>query len=127
MCLPIVGLVLLADKKFDIVYEAVQNFLTLALMLDQLQKLAGHVLAGLVAFAALEGIHVVDGLVEQHFFQFFQTIVVQNGLIILDILHGEGCTVVGRRGLPLALSVLGLIRFPGGYILSPLPSPHVFA
>lgn len=64
MRLPIIGLVLLANKKFDVVYEACQNFLTLSVMLDQLQKLTGHILAGLVALAALEGLLVVDGLVE---------------------------------------------------------------
>lgn len=64
MCFPIIGLVLLADEKFDVVYEAGQNFSALSFMLDQLQELAGHVLTGLVTLTALEGLLVVDGLVE---------------------------------------------------------------
>jgi hypothetical protein len=37
-------------------------------------------------------------------------------MIFFDILHLIKDTVVGKRGLPLALSVLGLMRLPGGYM-----------
>jgi hypothetical protein len=76
MRLPVVTLVLLANKKFDVVYEARQDLLSLAVMLDQLQKLASHILTGLMTLADLEGVLVIDGLVEQYFFQLFQAIIV---------------------------------------------------
>lgn len=51
-------------------------------------KFGGHVLTGLMAEAFLEGSGVVDSLANEYSFQLFDTVIVENGLIFLNILNG---------------------------------------
>lgn len=79
-----------------------------------------------MAEAFLEGSLVVNTLTHEYFFEFFGTIIVQDRLVLLYILSGTMLTEVGKRGRPLALSVLGFIRLPGGYMMDDVLSHRVF-
>ena len=76
MVLPVVVLVLLLDKELQVVQETVDDLALLALVDYEGWEFCGHVLTGLVAEAFLEGCLVADALANEHFFQFFRTIVV---------------------------------------------------
>lgn len=79
-----------------------------------------------MAEAFLKGSLVVNALTHEYFFQFFGTVIVQDRLILLNILSGTMFTEVGKRGRPLALSVLGFIKFPGGCMMDDVLSHRVF-
>jgi hypothetical protein len=80
-----------------------------------------------MTLTAIKGLLVLDRFIEQNLFELFQTIIVQNRMVIFNGLHLTLCTVVGSLGLPLALSVFGLMRLPGGYIAMNVPFLRVFA
>lgn len=116
MRLPVVVVIALLHKEPDVVNETNQNTLLVSRLFEGAQELTAHVLASLTALTVFVLLTVTDVFVKQHFLDLLLTIVVQNGLILLDVLCRRECTVVGRRGRPRALSVLGLIRVPGGCI-----------
>jgi hypothetical protein len=53
-------------------------------------------------------------LIEEGLLELLGAIIVQDRMIILNILYLKWGTVVGSLGLPLALSVFGFIKLPGG-------------
>ena len=114
MVFPVVALVLLFDKELQVVQETIDDLALLALMHDKGREFCGHILTGLMAETFLEWSLVVNALSHEYFLQFFGAIIVQDRLVFFHILSRTIFTEVGKRGLPLALSVLGLIRFPGG-------------
>ena len=114
--LPIIlDLVLLFHKKLDVVHEAKEDLLLLRAASHDLQKTTGHVLATLTTLAELELSIVLDLSVHDCFLEFLYAVVVGNGLVFFVVLAVGRSTLAGSRGLPLALSVLGLMRVPGGF------------
>jgi len=76
--------------------------------------LTGHVLTGLITLTTLECFSVIYRLIEEGLLELLGAIIVQDRMIILNILYLKWGTVVGSLGLPLALSVFGFIKLPGG-------------
>lgn len=120
-------LVLFVHIKFNIVYKAIDYFLLFSACFDYLQEIACHILARLMPYAQLHLLIVVYCFVKKCLLELFCAIVVENRLVIFSGLGYQSYTEVGNRGLPLALSVLGLMRLPGGYMEKCLHFHHVSA
>lgn len=119
--------VLFVHIKFNIVYKAIDYFLLFSGCLDYLQEFTSHILAGLMPYAQLYLFIVVYSLVNKCLLELFCAIVVENRLVIFSGLGYQRYTEVGSRGLPRVLSVLGLMRLPGGYMEKCLHFHHVSA
>lgn len=87
VCFPIIIVVFFSDKKFKIVYEACQDLLLFAIVLNQFQKLTRHVLTGLITLTTLESLIVVNGFIEEGFLELLDAIIVQDRMVILNILN----------------------------------------
>ena len=112
--LPVCFLVSSLHKKSDVVHKTIQNFLLLLCTLHHPQKLTCHVLTTLTSIAELKLTTVVNLFIQDGLLQLFHTVVVGDRRIVIVVLSDLENTFVGRRGRPRALSVLGLIRAPGG-------------
>lgn len=108
--------VFLLHKKSDVVDEAGQDLLFLPITPHYSEKITRHVLAGFCTVAVLILPIVVYFSIHYGLLELLHTIVVRNRLILIRILPKKESTLVGRRGLPRALSVLGLMSAPGGCI-----------
>ena len=115
MGFPVCLLVSSFHEKSDVVHKAEKDFSLLLCTFHYSKELTGHVLTTLCSFAELELAAVVDVFVEDCFLELLDAVVVGYGGIVLVVLDGGRGTLVGSRGLPLALSVLGLMRLPGGF------------
>ena len=102
-------------EKSDVVHEAEQDFSLLLCAFHYSKELTRHVLATLCSFAELELAAVVDIFVEDGFLELLDAVVVGYGGVVLVVLGRGRDTLVGSLGLPLALSVLGFMRLPGGF------------
>lgn len=114
LCFPVCLIVLPFDCEAQVIQEAGQNLFVFPCSSHDAQEVRGHVLTSLVAFAGLKGLFVLDGFVHDGLFEFFDAVVVGDGIFFFIVLNDEGCALVGRRGRPRVLSVLGLMSCPGG-------------
>jgi hypothetical protein len=124
--LPVGIIVFLFYEKSNVVNKTCQNFLLFPITPHYSQKIARHVLTRLTTITELVLPKVIYSSVHYGFLELFHTVVVSNRLIFICILRSLCFTLVGSRGLPLALSVLGLMSAPGGCMLDVLLCLNVF-
>ena len=127
LILPKTLVVLAPHQEFKIIDETKHSWILFPLLVQDLQKLTSHILTTLLTSTVLEGALVRSSDVLQQFLKFVPTVKINDRLIFFRSLHYQASTLIGSRGLPRALSVLGLINCPGGYIQYIIPFHHVFA
>lgn len=113
---PEVLLVSLLDKEADVIEEADDDLLFLPHTAEDTQEMAPHVLASLVPSTRLVFLVVADVFTLENFLQLLHAVVGVDGCILFIDLIRMGLTAASKRGLPRALSVLGLMRGPGACI-----------
>ena len=124
--LPVCVIVFLFYEKSNIVDETCQDLLLFTIPSHYSQEVACHILTWLCTITELVLTAILNFSVHYGLLELFHTVVVRYWLILVCILTSLWVTLVGRRGLPRALSVLGLMSAPGGCIVYGLLCPNVF-